>query len=120
LVNPELRSGAQATVPAKSSGCQELAATALHFGLPWAFGAQGCCAARDKGNRMKAILTALVVAASLLAFGTNEASAYVCRAVGVGGSTIGRHWNLIDAKLIALRKCERRSPVPVCTLMWCR
>jgi hypothetical protein len=26
----------------------------------------------------------------------------------------------VDAKLWALRSCERRSPVPVCTILWCR
>jgi hypothetical protein len=65
-------------------------------------------------------MLAFAVAAGLLAFGTQEASAWVCRAVGVGGTTYGKHWNVVDAKLIALRKCERRSPVPVCTIMWCR
>jgi hypothetical protein len=69
---------------------------------------------------MKAFLTAGIVAASLLAFGATEASAWVCRAGGVGGTTYGRSWNILDAKLIALRNCEHRSPVPVCTILWCR
>ena len=69
---------------------------------------------------MKAILTAAVVAGSLLALGATEASAWVCRAGGVGGTTIGRHWNILDAKMIALRRCEHRSPVPVCTILYCR
>jgi hypothetical protein len=69
---------------------------------------------------MKATLATLAVAALLLAFGASEASAWVCRAAGVGGSTIGRSWNIVDAKLIALRKCEHRSPVPVCTIVYCR
>jgi hypothetical protein len=69
---------------------------------------------------MKTILGATALALSLIALGTTEASAWVCRAGGVGGSTVGRHWNIVDAKLIALRKCERRSPVPVCTILYCR
>ena len=27
---------------------------------------------------------------------------------------------VIDAKLIALRRCENYSPIPVCTILWCR
>ena len=69
---------------------------------------------------MKAVLTLLVMTGSMLIFGAGEASAWVCRAAGVGGTTIGRHWNLVDAKIIALRKCEHRSPVPVCTIVYCR
>ncbi len=69
---------------------------------------------------IKATFAALAVAAALLAFGSSEASAWVCRAGGVGGTTVGRSWNIIDAKLIALRKCERRSPIPVCTILYCR
>jgi hypothetical protein len=69
---------------------------------------------------MRTTLATLAVATALLAFGASEASAWVCRAGGVGGSTIGRSWNIIDAKVIALRKCERRSPVPVCTILYCR
>ena len=69
---------------------------------------------------MKGTLATLAVAVALLAFGASEASAWVCRAAGVGGSITGRSWNIVDAKLIALRKCERRSPVPVCTIVYCR
>lgn len=69
---------------------------------------------------IKGTLATLAVAAALLAFGSSEASAWVCRAGGVGVSTVGRSWNIIDAKLIALRKCERRSPIPVCTILYCR
>jgi hypothetical protein len=75
---------------------------------------------REEDRLMKAILTALVVGISLLVFGASEASAWVCRAGGVGGTTVGRHWNILDAKMIALRKCEHRSPVPVCTILYCR
>jgi hypothetical protein len=69
---------------------------------------------------IKATLATLAVSAALLAFGTSEASAWVCRAAGFGVTTVGRNWNIIDAKLIALRKCERRSPIPVCTIVYCR
>ena len=68
---------------------------------------------------MRTTLATLAVATTLLAVGASEASAWVCRAGGVGGSTVGRSWNIIDAKLIALRKCERRSPIPVCTIIYC-
>jgi hypothetical protein len=69
---------------------------------------------------MRHILASLVVAAALLASASSEASAWVCRATGLGAGGWGRSYSIIDAKLIALRKCERRSPVPVCTLLWCR
>jgi hypothetical protein len=68
---------------------------------------------------MKATIARLAVAAALLGFGASDASAWVCRAAGVGVVTVGRSWNIIDAKLIALRRCERRSPVPVCTIVYC-
>jgi hypothetical protein len=68
---------------------------------------------------MKATIARLAVTAALLGFGVSDASAWVCRAAGVGVATVGRSWNIIDAKLIALRKCERRSPVPVCTIVLC-
>jgi succinate-acetate transporter protein len=68
---------------------------------------------------MKMTLVTLAVAMALLAFGASEASAWVCRAGGIGGTTLGWSWNVIDAKLIALRKCERRSPIPVCTILHC-
>ena len=32
----------------------------------------------------------------------------------------GRSFSVIDAKLIALRRCENYSPIPVCTILWCR
>jgi len=57
-------------------------------------------------------LAAFVVAASLLPLASSDAAAWVCRAVGLG--------SIVDAKLFALRQCERRSPLPVCTLVWCR
>jgi hypothetical protein len=80
----------------------------------------GCAAAGNREAGMKRNLASLAVAAMLLTFGASEASAWVCKAVGVGVSTTGRSSNIIDAKLIALRKCERRSAIPVCTLVYCR
>jgi len=69
---------------------------------------------------MGRILASLVVAAALLSVASSDASAWVCRATGVGAGGWGRGVSIIDAKLWALRSCERRSPVPVCTLLWCR
>ena len=69
---------------------------------------------------LKASVAPLAVAMALLAFGSSEASAWVCRAGGIGVSTVGRSWNVIDAKIIALRSCERRSPIPICTILYCR
>jgi hypothetical protein len=63
---------------------------------------------------------AFAVAASLLTLASSEASAWVCVAAGLGSSGYARAYDIIDAKLFALRRCERRSPLPVCTLVWCR
>ena len=65
-------------------------------------------------------LSALVVAASLLTLASSEASAWVCFATGLGSGGYGRSYDIIDAKLFALRRCERNSPVPICTILWCR
>jgi hypothetical protein len=69
---------------------------------------------------MGRVLASLVVAASLLSLATSEASAYVCRATGVASSGWGRAYSIIDAKFVALRRCEHHSPVPICTILWCR
>jgi hypothetical protein len=69
---------------------------------------------------MRQTLASLVVAASLLSVASSEASAWVCRAIGLGSGGWGRSYSVIDAKLIALRRCENYSPVPVCTILWCR
>jgi hypothetical protein len=69
---------------------------------------------------MGRILASLVVAAALMTAATSDASAWVCRATGVGSGGWARSASIIDAKLFALRRCERRSPVPVCTLLYCR
>jgi hypothetical protein len=72
------------------------------------------------GTTMGRTLAWLVLAASLLSLASSEASAYVCRATGVGSGGWARSYSIIDAKLIALRRCEHHSPVPICTILWCR
>jgi hypothetical protein len=62
----------------------------------------------------------LLVAACLVAAASSEASAWACRATGLGSGGFARSYSIIDAKLWALRRCERHSLVPVCTLLWCR
>jgi hypothetical protein len=69
---------------------------------------------------MGRMIGSLVLAASLLAVASSEASAWVCFATGLGSGARGRSYSIIDAKLWALRRCERHSPVPVCTILWCR
>ena len=69
---------------------------------------------------MARIVAALLLATALLGTGSSDASAWVCQATGLGSGGWGRSYSIIDAKLIALRKCERRSPVPICTLVGCR
>ena len=71
-------------------------------------------------NEMGRTVAAFVVAASLLAVASSEASAWVCFATGLGSGGYGRSYDVIDAKLFALRRCERNSPVPICTILWCR
>jgi hypothetical protein len=69
---------------------------------------------------MGRILASLVVAAALMSVATSEASAWACRAAGLGSSGFARSYSIIDAKFWALRRCERHGLVPVCTLLWCR
>ncbi len=69
---------------------------------------------------MGRIIGSLVLAASLLAVASSEASAWVCFATGLSSGGWGRSYSIIDAKLWALRRCERHSPVPICTILWCR
>ena len=69
---------------------------------------------------MRRILASLVIASGLLAVASSEASAWTCRAVGLSGSAWARHYNIIDAKLLALRRCERMSALHICTIAWCR
>src|SRR5262249_60810404 len=79
----------------------------------------GAPGVEPEGDQMGRTLAAFVVAASLLTLASSEASAWVCRAIGLGSSGYARAYDIIDAKLFALRQCERRSPLPVCTLVWC-
>ncbi len=69
---------------------------------------------------MGRIIASLVIATALLSLATSEASAWVCRAAGVGSGGWARSYSIIDAKLIALRRCEHHSAVPICTILWCR
>jgi hypothetical protein len=57
---------------------------------------------------------------TLLPLASSDAAAWVCRAVGLGSSGYAGAYDIVDAKLFALRQSERRSPLPVCTLVWCR
>jgi hypothetical protein len=62
---------------------------------------------------MKRVLASAAVGAALLAAASFEASAWVCLAAGAGSSGYGRDpYYVQDAKIIALRTCERRSPIP--------
>src|SRR5258707_8776707 len=74
----------------------------------------------EEGSNMGRILASLLVAASLLSVASSEASAWVCRAAGLGSGGWGRSYSIIDAKLLALRRCEHYSPLPICTILWCR
>jgi hypothetical protein len=65
-------------------------------------------------------LATLAMAAATLAFGVSDASAWVCRAGGVGVTTFGSGRSVAIAKIRALRRCERRSPLHVCTIIYCR
>jgi hypothetical protein len=67
---------------------------------------------RASGGQMGRTVAAFAVAASLLPLASSEASAWVCFATGLGSSGYARAYDIIDAKLFALRQCERRSPVP--------
>ena len=69
---------------------------------------------------MRGMLASLVVAVALLAVVSSEASAWTCWAGGVTGRAYARSYNIIDAKLLALRRCERMSAMHVCTILWCR
>jgi hypothetical protein len=62
----------------------------------------------------------LAVAIAMLACGASDASAWVCRAGGLGVTAFGSSRSIAHAKIIALRRCERRSPLHVCTILYCR
>jgi hypothetical protein len=65
-------------------------------------------------------LAAFVVAAWLVSLASSQAAAWVCRAAGLGSSGFARAYDIADAKLFALRQCERHSPLPICTIVSCR
>jgi hypothetical protein len=69
---------------------------------------------------MKANLITLCVAAALLGLAPSQASAWTCRATGVGASGTGQGFSAERAKFRALRQCERASLMHVCTILWCR
>jgi hypothetical protein len=83
-------------------------------------GMEADCLWAEEGVKMKVTLASLAVAVALLGMASSEASAWTCRAVGLSGYSYARHPNIIDAKLLALRRCERMSTFHVCTLAWCR
>ena len=58
-------------------------------------------------KRMGRPLAALVIAVSLATLPSSEAAAWVCRAVGLGSGGFAQAYDIIDAKLFALRQCER-------------
>ena len=66
---------------------------------------------------MGKMLFSFAFAATLLALASSEASAFVCQAVGVRSVGWGRSYFVADAKLIALRRCARRSGI--CTISYC-
>ena len=69
---------------------------------------------------MRTSLATLAMVIVMLACGAAEASAWVCRAGGVGATAFGSSRSIAVAKITALRRCERRSPLHVCTILYCR
>jgi hypothetical protein len=70
---------------------------------------------------MKRMFASAAIGVVLVGAASSEAPAWVCLAVGVGSKAIGRDYNsVVEAKLMALRECERNSSVPVCYIAWCR
>jgi hypothetical protein len=67
---------------------------------------------------MKATLVALATIFVLLL--PSAASAWVCRADGVGASATARSFTVARAKASALNSCQRRSLGHVCTIVYCR
>jgi hypothetical protein len=68
---------------------------------------------------MKLFLATLVSAATL-AMASTPASAWVCRADGMGSTALGYGRSVERAKYVSLRRCERGSLLHVCTIRWCR
>jgi len=69
---------------------------------------------------MRTGLAMLAVVVAVLVCGASDASAWVCRAGGLGVSTFGSSRSIERAKIIALRRCERGSALHVCTIIYCR
>ena len=69
---------------------------------------------------MRTGLATLTVVVAVLVCGASDASAWVCRAGGLGVTTFGSSRSVAVAKIKALRRCERRSPLHVCTIIYCR
>jgi hypothetical protein len=69
---------------------------------------------------MRTGVATLAVVLAMLALGVSDASAWVCRAGGVGVTAFGSSRSIAVAKIRALRRCERRSPLHVCTIIYCR
>ena len=65
-------------------------------------------------------LATFAVTIAMLTCGASDASAWVCRAGGMGATAFGSSGSIARAKIIALRRCERRSPLHVCTIIYCR
>jgi hypothetical protein len=74
---------------------------------------------RIGGDEMKRTLASLAVAASMLALISSEASAHFCRAIGLGIVTSAQGSSIVRAKLLALRRCEARAGLHVCTILYC-
>jgi len=66
---------------------------------------------------MGKIIFSLAFATALVALASSEASAFVCQAVGVRSRAWGRSFYVVEAKLIALNRCARRSGI--CTISYC-
>jgi hypothetical protein len=64
------------------------------------------------------LLFATIATAAMLAVPT-QASAWVCRADGIGRTADGAGFTAERAKVVALRRCERGSLLHVCTIRWC-
>jgi hypothetical protein len=69
---------------------------------------------------MRTGLATLAVVIAMLVFGASDASAWVCRAGGLSATAFGSGRSIVAAKIRALRRCERRSPLHVCTIIYCR
>ena len=59
---------------------------------------------------MVRILASLAVAATMLAGASSEASAWVCRAAGLGSGGWARSVSVVDAKIWALRRLRAQQP----------